>query len=99
MARLACVILPEYSHPIIQRGNRWQDIFSVRRIIAGVVFMLTLFAMTHSKSSSLKNYLGVILKRKSLARKERLIKFCVSRIWYKNIQSIVSSEYTELNMI
>jgi len=27
MARLARVILPEYPHPIIQRGNRRQDVF------------------------------------------------------------------------
>jgi putative transposase len=33
MARLACVILPEYPHHIIQRGNQWQDVFSVRRIM------------------------------------------------------------------
>jgi len=34
MARLACVILPEYPHYIIQHGNRRQDIFSVGRIMS-----------------------------------------------------------------
>ena len=33
MARLARVILPEYPHHMIQRGNRRQDVFFVMKTI------------------------------------------------------------------
>jgi hypothetical protein len=34
IARQARIILPEYPpHYIIQRGNQWHDVFSVRRIM------------------------------------------------------------------